>query len=168
MLAAVTIEVERKGFQVEKLSLSGTTKHSTDDTMRGLSALFVDGETIFVDNGAIHAKSRLEKNMTFVKSREEVPEPRLVWGFWITLHRFEGGQGYYGAIPFELWIDDVAGVAFKSLAQQVNGMEKAVKGKVEVGTVPKAVRQQMAAYLQSVRPELWENAATEFCAAFTS
>lgn len=152
---------------MEKLSLSGTSKHSTDDAMRGLSALFVDNDTVFVDNGAIHAKSRLEKNIQFVKSMDEVLNPRHVWGMWITLHRFEDkAQGYYGAVPFELWIDEQAGVGFKSLAKQVNGMEKAVKGKVEIADVPALVRSQIVQFLKSVRPELWDRAAPEFKEAF--
>jgi hypothetical protein len=157
----------KEGMRVEKLSLSGTSKHSTDDTMRGLSAVFVDGGDVFVDNGAIHAKSRLERSLQFVKRLEDVPNPRHVWGLWITLHRFEGGkQGYYGAVPFQLWLDAEAGVGYKSLSEQVNGMDKAVKGKIGADAMPVAVRAQVAEFLKTVRPELWENAHEPFLAAF--
>ncbi len=50
---------------MEKLSLTGKSVHSTDDTLKGLSAVFVDGDRIFIDNGAIHAKSELERSVTF-------------------------------------------------------------------------------------------------------
>lgn len=152
---------------MEKLSLSGTSKHGTDDSMRGLSALFVDGEEVFVDNGAIHAKSRIERNIQFQKALTDVQNPRHVWGIWITLHRFEDKQqGYYGAMPFELWIDQEAGVGYKSLSTQVNGMEKAVKGKVELDAVPADIRKRAAEFLKQVRPELWERAAQSFVQAF--
>lgn len=135
--------------------------------MRGLSSVFVDGEQVFIDNGAIHGKSQIERGVTFVRKLEEVPNPRTVWGFWITLHRFEGGvQGYYGAMPFPIQLDGEAQVGFKSLAQQVNHMERAVKGQVDLSDVDSAVKKRLANYLQSIRPELWTNAAPTFLEAF--
>lgn len=152
---------------MEKLSLSGTTKHSTDDVMRGLSVVLVDGQDVFIDNGAIHAKSRVERNIRWVKALEEVPNPRTVYGVWITLHRFEGGvQGYYGAMSFTLHIDSEAQVGYKSLAEQVNGMERAVKGMVSVETLPEDVRLRLGAFVAGVRPELWEHAHLAFREAF--
>ncbi len=152
---------------MEKLSLSGTSKHGTDESMRGLSAVFVDGEDIFVDNGGIHGKSRIERGIRFVKSVDEVPNPRHVWGVWITLHRLQGGvQGYNGAVPFELHIDADAGVGYKSLAQQVNGMERAIKGTVDISALPEEIKQGLSEFLKSVRAELWEHASASFREAF--
>lgn len=154
---------------MEKLSLTGKAKHSTDDAMKGLSALFVDGDKVFVDNGAIHAKSELERGLTFVKSIEELHDPRLVWVFWITLHRFEGNvQGYYGAMPFELWIDEAGTHAYKSLADQVNKMEKAVKGTVDLAAIQPDVRNKAHTFLSSIRSDLWEHASPAFREAFTA
>jgi hypothetical protein len=154
---------------MEKLSLTGKSKHSTDDAMKGLSALFVDGDKVFVDNGAIHAKSNLERGLTFVKTKDEVANPRLIWVMWITLHRFEDKiQGYYGAMPFQLWIDEDAQVGYKSLADQVNKMDKAVKGNVDVSAVPTDVLEKVQSFLQSIRPDLWEHASSTFRAAFST
>lgn len=154
---------------MEKLSLTGKSKHSTDDAMKGLSALFVDGDRVFVDNGAIHAKSELERGLTVVKSKEELQDPRLVWIFWITLHRFEGNvQGYYGAMPFQLWIDQQGTQGFKSLADQVNKMEKAVKGTVDLTAIDTETRNKARAFLESIRSDLWENASPAFREAFTN
>lgn len=153
---------------MEKLSLTGKSKHSTDDAMKGLSALFVDGDKVFVDNGAIHGKSGLEHGLTFVKTREEVKNPRLVWVFWITLHRFEGNvQGYYGAMPFQLWIDEEAKVGYKSLSDQVNKMDKAVKGTIDLTAVPHDIREQVRAFLEKIRADLWENASPSFRTALS-
>ncbi|MBX5436015.1 MAG: YwhD family protein [Alicyclobacillaceae bacterium] len=152
---------------MEKLNLTGQSKHATDDAMRGLSAVLVDGDEVFVDNGAIHGKSRLERGIRFVQSREEVPHPRPVRGFWITLRRGQGGaQGYHGAAAFTLYIDSAAQVGYKSLSEQVNGMDKAVKGKVDVAGVPADVRRRVGLFLQQIRPELWDNASDEFRSAF--
>ncbi|MCL6548427.1 MAG: YwhD family protein [Alicyclobacillus sp.] len=151
---------------MEKLSLTGQSKHSTDDAMRGLSAVLVDGEEVFVDNGAVHGKSRLERGVTFVKTLSDVPNPRTVHGFWVTLRRTGGAQGYHGAAAFTLYIDSAAQLGYKSLSEQVNGMDKAVKGKVDVEKVPDEIRHRVAAFLQQVRPELWENASPAFREAF--
>ncbi|MCL6515437.1 YwhD family protein [Alicyclobacillus sp.] len=152
---------------MEKLNLTGQSKHSSDDALRGLSAVFVDGDRVFIDNGAIHAKSNLERGLRFVKTREEVPNPREVWVFWITLRRNPEGQGYNGAMPFCLWVDEAAGVGYKSLAEQVNKMEKAVKGQVDLAGVPDAVVRHVASFLHSLRPDLWEHASEAFRSAFS-
>jgi hypothetical protein len=151
---------------MEKLSLTGKSKHSVDDQMRGLSALFVDGEKVFIDNGAIHAKSELERGITWVRDRSEVANGREVLGLWITLHRFAHGQGYYGAMPFTLMIDEAAKTGFKNLSQQVNYMDKAVRGTVDLSTVDVATRQRIKAFLQSIREDLWNNAQDSFKSAF--
>lgn len=154
---------------MQKLNLTGKSKHGegVDDSMRGLSAVFVDGQDVFIDNGAIHGKSQLERGITFVRKLEEVQSPRTLWVFWITLHRFEGGvQGYYGAMPFPIYLDAEAQVGYKSLAQQVNHMEKAVKGQVVLDGVPDDVKERLAAYLRSLRRELWDHAAPTFLQAF--
>lgn len=151
---------------MEKLQLTGKSKHNVDDSMKGLSAVLIDGDGIFIDNGAIHAKSRLEKGITFVKTQQEVPNGREVLGFWITLHRFDGKQGFYGAMPFSIWIDADAQLGYKSLAHQVNGMDRAVKGQIDVTGVSDDVMRRVGEFLQKLRPDLWENAAPEFRAAF--
>lgn len=154
---------------MEKLNLSGKSKHGegVDDSMRGLSAVFVDGEDVYVDNGAIHAKSRVERNLKFVKTLDELPNPREVDVFWVTLHRFEGNvQGYYGLIPFRLYVDDAAQLGYKSLSQQVNGMDKAVKGKVDMMAVAPPIKAKLGDFLRTIRPELWEQAGPGFLAAF--
>jgi YwhD family len=151
---------------MEKLSLTGKSVHSTDDTLKGLSAVFVDGDRIFIDNGAIHAKSELERSVTFAKSKDELSSPRLVYVFWITLKRSEGKMGFHGAMPFVIWIDEQAKLGYKSLAEQVNKMDKAVRGQIDLSDIPDEVRLKVRDFLVNLRPDLWENAATAFRAAF--
>ncbi|MCY0887602.1 MAG: YwhD family protein [Alicyclobacillaceae bacterium] len=151
---------------MQKLSLTGQSKHSTDEQLRGLSVLFVDGDDVFIDNGAIHGKSRLETGIKFVKDKSDVPNGRTILGLWLTLHRFPEGQGLYGAMPFELVIDDKAGLGYKNLAVQVNGMDKAVRGQVEVSALSPEQKQKILDYLRGVRSDLWDNAAPDFRTAF--
>lgn len=152
---------------MEKLSLTGKSKHAVDDQMKGLSALFVDGDQVFIDNGAIHAKSRLERGVTWVKTASEVVSGRMIQGIWITLHRFEHGQGYYGAMPFSLFIDENAHVGYKNLTEQVNHMDKAVRGTVKVDELDNETRLRIGSFLAMVREDLWTHASEEFRAAFS-
>jgi len=150
---------------VEKLNLTGKSKHAADDSLKGLSALFVDGERVFIDNGAIHAKSDLERGLTFVKTPDELVNPRVVWVFWVTLKRFEGVQGYHGLVSYRILIDDEQKLGYKSLAEQVNKMDKAVRGTVDISAVPVTVTVRVRDFLQRIRPDLWEHAAQAFQAS---
>ncbi|EPZ48236.1 MULTISPECIES: YwhD family protein [Alicyclobacillus] len=152
---------------MQKLNLTGSAKHQTDDQMKGLSAVFVDGDEVFVDNGAIHAKSRLEVGIKFVSSLEEVPNPRHIEGIWITLKRQANGLGYTGAMPFELWIDSDSKLGYKKLSDHVNQMDKAVRGNVDLSRLSKEAVVKAGQFLQTVRADLWENATDAFRAAFS-
>ncbi|WAH35735.1 YwhD family protein [Alicyclobacillus dauci] len=153
---------------MQKLNLTGTSKHQTDDQMKGLSAVFLDGDEVFIDNGAIHAKSRLEVGVKFVDDQSAVPDARHIQGLWITLKRQENGLGYAGAMPFDLWIDDSTKMGYKKLSEQVNQMDKAVRGQVDVQGLPREVVNKLGAHLQKIRPDLWENASDSFRQAFSS
>lgn len=161
-------EVHLKGvLKLQKLNLTGTSKHQTDDELKGLSALFIDGDDVFVDNGAIHAKSRLEVGVQFVQSLEEVKNPRHIQGFWVTLKRQANGLGFAGLMPFDLWIDDSEKVGYKKLSDHVNRMDKAVRGQVDVGEVPKEVVAKAGMHLKKMRSDLWDNASDAFKSAFS-
>ncbi|KPV45149.1 YwhD family protein [Alicyclobacillus ferrooxydans] len=148
---------------MEKLKLTGKSNHSTDDAMKGLSAVFIDGDRVYIDNGAIHGKSHLEQGMQWVKTKEEVPTPREIWVVWVTLKRnSDMKQGYHGVMPFQLWIDQQAKVGYKSLADQVNKMDKAVKGQIDVTNVPGEVLEKLTRFLKGVRDDLWEQAWPTF------
>ena len=152
---------------MEKLKLTARSNHSTDDAMKGLSAVFIDADRVYIDNGAIHGKSNLERGIQFVKTLEEVPAPREIWVFWVTLKRNpEKDQGYHGVMPFRMWIDQDAKVGYKSLAEQVNKMDKAVKGQIDVAAVPPEVVEKLKGFLRGVRTDLWDNAWPTFTEVF--
>ena len=153
---------------MQKLGLTGQSKqqHASDDQMKGISAVLMDGDDVFVDNNAIHAKSRVEVGIQFVSTLEEVPNPRRIAGLWISLKRFENGMGYNGVQAFEMWIDGEAKLGYKKLAEHVNAMDKAVKGKADVSRLSPDEIEKFGAFLRSLRPDLWENASSAFREAF--
>ncbi|MCL6631568.1 MAG: YwhD family protein [Alicyclobacillus herbarius] len=159
---------------MELLRLTSRPKPSTDNQMRGMSAVIIDGERVFVDNGAIHAKSGVERGIRFVTNPEEVPHPRRVWICWVTLHRFDSSdgqgkvQGYYGLQVFPVDIDAKAKIGYKSLSESVNKMGYAVKGRVDIEPLPWQERVRLRNFLQGLRPDLWEHASPDFVSAFAS
>jgi hypothetical protein len=57
-------------------------------------------------------------------------------------------------------------LGYKSLAEQVNKMDKAVRGQIDLSDIPDEVRLKVRDFLVNLRPDLWENAAAAFRAAF--
>jgi hypothetical protein len=152
--------------QVENLRLTSKKSHTTDDQMRGLSAVLVDGDDVFIDNGAIHAKSRVEKGITFVRNQDEVKNGREVWCFWVTLKRREGGvQGFHAIQGFVMVIDAEAGNGYKNLPDSVNKMDRVVKGLSSMESVPDEVRTKLHRFLEQ-KSDLWQRASDGFREAF--
>lgn len=143
------------------LSLTGQTGHGTPDELASLSAVIIDGDSIFVDNGAIHGKSRVERGIQFgAKSPDQIPDGRRVVVVWITLKRGEnGGTGYHGlcaSIPFS--INGEAQLGYKSLPDQVNKMGAAMQGKIQLDLLTIDEKVQFAAFLKGFRNgETWSN-----------
>jgi hypothetical protein len=158
--------LERMITLMENLSLTGRTKHDTPDELQSLSVIQIDGDEIFIDNGAIHGKSRLERGVDFrsFMKPEDVPNARRIPEVWVTLRRTENGMGYFGVCAAEIWVNDQQ-QGYKSMAQLVNSMDGAMKGKVDVKSLTPEQREKVVAYLQQFRGDLWTNTPEEVKAA---
>ncbi len=154
---------------MQEIGINGSSSHARGDgTLRGLSAVFIDERRVFIDNGAVHGKSQLERSLQFVKNQGELKQPRRVWVVWVTIKRFaQTGQGFHGAMPFSLWIDESGKMGYKSLAEQVNQMDRAIQGRVNLEGMSPEERNELKEYLKSDNNKhLWENATREFREAF--
>ncbi|RIV28721.1 hypothetical protein D2Q93_01620 [Alicyclobacillaceae bacterium I2511] len=154
---------------VQVIGVNGSQSHShVEDTLRGLSAVFVDETRAFIDNGAVHGKSQLERSLQFAKEQGELIDPHRVWGVWVTLKHFnQTGQGFHGAMPFSLWIDAAGKVGYKSLAEQVNQMERAIQSQVALKGLSQKERSILKDFLKLAASGVyWENATREFREAF--
>lgn len=151
-----------------ELNLTGQTGHGTPDEFASLSAVIMDGESIFVDNGAIHGKSRVERGIQFgAKSPDQIPNGRRVIVIWVTLKRGETGMGYGGmcaSIPFS--INAEAKLGYKSLPDQVNKMSAALQGKIQLDVLTTEEKARLSAFLKEFRNgELWNNTHLDVLAA---
>lgn len=143
---------------MERLQLTGANRHRTPEALSTLSAIVIDGVDIRVDNAAIHGKSWPERGIRFVRDPDEVPNPRRVVVVWVTLRRHPAGLGINGLAACTMQIDAEAGVGYKNLADQVNKMDYAVKGRILLDLLTPEEHNMLGAFLKAQRAELWENA----------
>ena len=143
---------------MERLQLTGANRHRAPEALSNLSAVLIDGDDIRIDNGAIHGKAYVERGIRFVNDPDDVPNPRRVAAVWVTLRRAVPGLGINGLGASVMQIDAEAGVGYKHLADQVNKMDGAVKGKILLDALTPAEHRLLGAFLMAQRAELWENA----------
>jgi len=147
-----------------ELSLTGTSGHGTPDEFANLSVVMITPDHITVDNGAIHGKSRYERGIDFrtYTAADQVPNATRIAEVWVTLKRNEAGHmGYNGVCAAEIYVNAEQKVGFKSMALLVNMMDRAVKGKIDLTHLQGDERQRLAAYMQELRPDLWDNASED-------
>ncbi|MBC8079397.1 MAG: YwhD family protein [Gorillibacterium sp.] len=117
-LNIVSSKVNHKGFGAGSIDLSQ------------VSAVIVDGEEAYVDNGALHAKSKIEKGIKFSPNKEDVPHGKRCFIVWVAVDRIEEGAFYGGLTACEMLVDNEARRGWKLLADHVNRMDKAMKRQV--------------------------------------
>lgn len=127
-----------------------------------LTAVVVDEEKAWFDEAALHGRTAIEQQITtWFKSREEVPEGRTLYTVWVYIRPASRGQfQYYGLVANEIVIDEARGVGCKNLADQVNRLEKAMKGQVDLSLLDADARRRLAAALEQY-PEVLANSRDE-------
>jgi len=143
---------------MERLQLKAVDRHKRPDALSNLSAIIIDGSEVYIDNPAIHGKSKVERGIRFSKDPDEVANPRRVALVWATLRRATLGQGINGLGASLMYIDETAQIGYKNLADQVNKMDGAVKGRVQLEVLDEREHQLLGDFLQAQRDELWANA----------
>jgi len=138
-----------KGFGVGTLNLEN------------VSPVFVDVEekTAFVDIGAMHARSKVERGIKFLKSKEEVPNGKPYWLVWVTIERNEAGPYYHGVTACELTVDRSIRRGYKSLPEHVNRMDKSLKGHIIVDHMDDSSKKVLANFLKEHNIDIWNNSS---------
>lgn len=140
-----------KGYGVGALSLDN------------VSPVFIDieEEDVFVDIGAMHARSVVEKGIKFLKTKEEVPNGKPYWLVWVTIDRQEEGPYYAGVTACEMTVDRSIRRGYKSLPEHVNKMDKSLKRKIMVDFMDDKSKGLLAAYLENHDKGMWERSSDE-------
>lgn len=158
-----SIEATKKKRKTQFTILSGdsTSGHGGFGVgvinLDNLTPVFVDpkeGEA-FIDMGALHARSRVERGIKFLPNKEDVPNGKLYWLVWVTID-FKDGKPYYaGVTACELTTDRSIRRGYKNFPDHVNKMDKSLKGHIIVSHMDDKSKQILAKFLKEHNEEMW-------------
>ncbi|TCP23024.1 YwhD-like protein [Scopulibacillus darangshiensis] len=129
-----------------------------------ISPIIVDPEEgeAFVDMGALHARSQVERRIRFKPDKANVEGGgKLYWLVWLNTERGTDGPFYSGAGAADMIINREIRRGYKVLPDHVNKMDKALKGKVEVGHMDDKSKGILRGFLKSHDEGMWERANEE-------
>jgi YwhD family len=139
------------GYGVGSLTLDHVTPVIVD----------VEDAVAYIDMGAMHARSDVEKRIKFTPNREDTPNPRLYWLVWVTINRGPDGPYYFGLTACEMQVDAEARRGYKSLPEHVNRMDKSMKGKVIVEDMDVDARRVLGNFLKEHDEEMFNRSSGE-------
>ena len=135
-----------KGFGVGSLSLEN------------VSPVFIDIEEkrAFVDIGAMHAKSDVERGIKFTTDRADSEGGKPYWLVWVTIDYREEGPYFAGVTACEMVVNREKRRGYKILADHVNKMDKSMKRKIMVDHMDDVSKEVLADFLQTHNREMWD------------
>ncbi|PLR67815.1 YwhD family protein [Bacillus sp. UMB0893] len=132
-------------------------------SLDNISPVFVDvteGEA-FVDIGAMHARSAVEKGIKFLPNKEDVPNGKPFWLVWVTIDRKPEGPYYAGVTACEMTVDREIRRGYKSLPEHVNKMDKSLKRHIMVEDMDDASKGILMTFLKNHNADMWKNSNQE-------
>lgn len=111
-----------------------------------LTSVIIDAGEAYIDLGALHAKSKVEKGIKFTTNQDEVPNGRPCWIVWVAVDFSEEGKYYAGVTSCAMTVDPEARKGWKILADHVNRMDYALKRRIvldNIGPEEKALLRQL-------------------------
>ncbi|MBB5174126.1 YwhD family protein [Texcoconibacillus texcoconensis] len=158
---------KKKGQGFNILSSDSTDGHGGYGTgvlnLNNISPVFIDPEEeeAFVDMGALHARSSVEKGIKFLPTKEEAPEGKLYWLVWVTIDHKEEGPYYAGVAACEMTVNRERRRGYKSLPEHVNNMDKSLKRRIIVDKMDEKSKGVLKEYLQTFDEKMWERSEQE-------
>ncbi|GIP55608.1 MULTISPECIES: YwhD family protein [Paenibacillus] len=155
----------KKIFALNIISNEEKSKHkgfgAGSIDLNSMSPVIIDGDEAYIDIGAMHAKSKVEKGIKFSMNREDVPAGRQVWVVWVAVDRSPEGQFYGGMTACEMWIDTEARRGWKILADHVNKMDYALKRRFILDGLSAEQRGALKKLLIETNQEWWDRSSDE-------
>ncbi|WP_047983820.1 YwhD family protein [Ornithinibacillus californiensis] len=132
-------------------------------SLENMSSVIVDPNEnkAYIDMGAMHARSEVERRVKFQPERDKVPDGKLYWIVWVNVARNETGPYYAGVTGCEIVVDRPNKIAYKSMPEHVRNMEKSLKGHIIVEHMDEHSRHLLRDFLKEFKPEFWENSTDE-------
>ncbi|MEW9671277.1 YwhD family protein [Ammoniphilus sp. 3BR4] len=127
--------------------------------LSNVSSIIIEGEEAYIDLGALHAKSKVEKGIKFTTNKDEVPNGKKSFIVWVAADRNEQGPYYAGVTSCEMLVDREARRGWKILADHVNRMDAAMKRKVMLDNLDASEKAALKKLLMENNPTMWENSS---------
>ncbi|MFC4601068.1 YwhD family protein [Cohnella hongkongensis] len=136
---------EHRGFGAGSIDLSQ------------VACVIIDGGEAYIDVGAMHAKSKIEKGIRFSPDKSTVPNGRPAWVVWVAVDRNEIGSYYAGATSCDMLIDSEARRGWKLLPDHVNRLDAAIKRKYMLDNIGPEEKEALRKLLIEHNEEWWNN-----------
>ncbi len=124
-----------------------------------VACVIIDRGEAYIDVGAMHAKSKIERGIKFSPNKEDVPNGRSAWIAWVAVDRGEQGSYYAGVTTCEMLVDEEARRGWKVLADHVNRLDAALKRKIMLDNVGPAEKAALKKLLMAHNAEWWEHSS---------
>ncbi|MEI5909042.1 YwhD family protein [Bacillus spongiae] len=127
-------------------------------TLENISPVFVDVEEkdAFIDIGAMHARSTVEKGIKFTTNREDSEGGKAYWLVWVTIDRKAEGPYYAGVTACEMVVNREKRRGYKLLPDHVNKMDKSMKRHIMVEHMDDSSKIVLADFLKNHNQEIWD------------
>ncbi|MFB9330702.1 YwhD family protein [Paenibacillus aurantiacus] len=122
-----------------------------------VSCVMIDNGEAYIDVGAMHAKSKIERGIKFTPNKEDTPNGRLCYIVWVAVDRNESGSYYAGATACPMLIDSEAKRGWKILADHVNRLDYAIKRRYVLDELTADEKAALKGLLVSHNAEWWDN-----------
>lgn len=132
-------------------------------SLNNVSPVIIDAEKqeAFIDMGALHARSAIEKGIKVTSNRDDVPNGKKYWVVWVTVNRKEEGPYYHGLGACELVIDSEARRGYKSMPEHVNNMDRSLKGRVILDHMDDQSKRVLGEFLKNFNADMWANSSVQ-------
>lgn len=123
-----------------------------------------EGGEAYIDMGALHARSKVEKRVRFSPNKDEHVDSRVYWIVWVVADRGKKGPFYSGISACEMRVsreERRIRPGYKSMPEHVNHMDKALKHKIIIDNMDDRSKRLLGKFLKEHDPRFWENTDKE-------
>jgi len=161
----VGAHVEVGGKKINALNVVSNKEHkgfgAGSIDLNNVSAVIIDGDEAYIDLGALHAKSKVERGIKFSANKDDVPNGRRCWIVWVAVDKREEGPYYAGATACEMLVDTEARRGWKLLADHVNKMDYAMKRRIVLEGLSEGEKAALKRCLIEYNEGMWNASSDE-------
>lgn len=128
-------------------------------SLDNVAPVFIDVEEqrAFIDVGAMHARSEVEKRVKWVtdQSETEGEGQKEYWLVWVTTERGEKGPYYAGVTACYMAVNKEKKRGYKIMAEHVNMMDKSMKHHIILDQIGENNKKVLKDFLMAHNAEMW-------------